>query len=160
MFDSEFDAMVATLLITGTRADAVIERIGVEGSAGNFAGSNLINGRYIEGMMPNPGGPWSIDSSPPLQGTFVVRDSSFTNAAFNLATTNLLDSLVLIEGNTFDASPGVDGGASDIDLLDSSTTVTIVRSNRLNGVRGTEIHFVRGEFLTDLEPSLFLVSGN
>ena len=159
-FDTEFDAMVATLLITGTRADAVIERITVQGAAGNFAGSNLINGLYIEGILPNPDGPWAIDASPPLAGTFVVRDSHFTNAGYNLATTNLIDSIVLIERNTFDDSPVVDGGARDIDLLDHANTVTIIRDNQLDGVRGMGIHVAQGDFLSDLAPSFYLIEGN
>lgn len=159
-FDTNFDAMVATLLVTGTHADAVIERIGVQGAAGNFSGSNLINGLYIEGAMPNEEGPWSLDASPPLQGSFVVRDSTFSNAGYNLATTNLSDSLVLIEGNTFDDSPVVDGGASDIDLLDHANTVTIVRDNTLGGVRGMGIHVVQGAFASELTSSLYVVTGN
>lgn len=160
LFGFDFDAMVATILITGTESTAMIERVRVEGGPGTFQGSNLINGIYIEGILPDGTEPWTEESTLPLTGTFVVRESVFRNAAYPMATTYLVDSLVVIERNRFEPSPVVEGGASDIDLLDHIDTTTIIHDNEILDDSGFGIHIAQGSFVEVSGMSTFVIGNN
>jgi hypothetical protein len=149
LFGMEFTVMAASLLITGEVADAVVERVTVEGGEGSFQGYNLINGVYIEGLLPDANG----EPTRPLRGTFAVRDSTFRSLAYGSPLFNLTDSLARIEGNRYEDV------FSALDSQDLSATTVEIRDNVVDGA-GIGFEIIQGSWAVPEEPSTLLLHGN
>lgn len=130
LFGMEFTVMASSLVVTGERADALLERIAVQGADGPFEGYNIINGIYIEGLLPDAEG----NPTRPLTGRFTVRDSAFRHVAYGSPLFNLLDSQALIAHNEYeDLLVGMD-------TQDLSGSTVEIRDNVMRDVRaGVEV---------------------
>ncbi len=152
LFGMEFAAMASSLVITGERADATVERITVEGADGPdgpFAGYNMINGIYIEGVLPDEDGNWTR----PLRGTFTVRDNTFRHVGSGSPLANLIDSQVVITDNRYeDLLYGM-----DVQHLIGSTVE--IRDNVMDDV-GTGAEVIQGAEAVAGAPSTMLIHGN
>ena len=149
LFGMEFTAMAASLVITGDVADARVERVAVEGEEGSFQGYNLINGVYVEGLLPDDEG----QPTRPLRGTFSVRDSTFRTLAYGSPLFNLEDSLVVIADNRYQDV------FSAMDAQDLAGSTVEIRDNVIDGPTvGFEI--IQGAASVPDEASTLIVHGN
>jgi len=149
LFGMEFTAMAASLVITGEVADARIERVTVEGEEGSFQGYNLINGVYVEGLLPDDEG----EPTRPLHGTFSVRDSTFRTLAYGSPLFNLEDSLVVIADTLYEDV------FSAMDTQDLAGSTVEIRDNVIDGATvGFEI--IQGSWAVPDMASTLLVHGN
>jgi hypothetical protein len=149
LFGMEFTVMAASLVVTGEVADARIERVTVEGEEGPFQGYNLINGVYVEGLLPDDEG----QPTRPLRGTFSVRDNTFRTLAYGSPLFNLEDSLVVIADNLYEDV------FSALDTQDLSGSTVEIRDNVIDGPTvGFEI--IQGSSAVPETASTLLVHGN
>lgn len=149
LFGMEFTVMASSLVITGERADAVLERITVQGAEGGFEGYNIINGIYIEGLLPDAEG----NPTRPLRGTFAVRDSAFRQVAWGSPLFNLIDSQAVILGNTYeDLMVGMDMQ----DLIGSTVEI---RDNVMRDVGGG-VEVIQGSWAVPSASSTVLIQRN
>jgi len=167
------------LYVLGTRANAILSRICVEGepAQNTYYGYNLTNGIYFEGCIGE--WPWA-----PISGSFIVRDSTFRHMGCGAPTFNVSDAFILISCNHFidngyDSSEGfgllnstfeysfntVEGGFYGLDIVDAPDVVAqvsqttssrlLIRNNVFNGCQ--DGLFIDTTFVSDSE---CLVVGN
>ena len=149
LFGMEFTVMASSLVITGERADATLERITVEGSDGAFEGYNIINGIYIEGLLPDEDG----NPTRPLHGTFTVRDSTFRHVAYGSPLFNLISAQALIADNRYEDL------IAGMDTQDLAGSTVEIRGNVMDDVDiGVEV--IQGSWAVPEGLSTMLIHGN
>lgn len=104
------------IVILGTHADAMVERILIQGElmVNSFTGYSLLNGIYFEGLQGNL-------PFPPISGSFQVYDSTFRQIAFGTPIFNLSSASVVISHNRYE---NVFDAMDSADLVNSSLTFT------------------------------------
>ncbi|MDZ7708462.1 MAG: hypothetical protein U5J97_11335 [Trueperaceae bacterium] len=149
LFGMEFTVMASSLVVTGERADATLERITVEGADGGFEGYNIINGVYIEGLLPDEEG----NPTRPLRGTFTVRDSTFRHVAYGSPLFNLIGAQVLVTGNRYEDL------IAGMDTQDLTGSTVEIRGNVMDDVDiGVEV--IQGSWAVPEALSTMLIHGN
>ncbi len=183
------EALSHGIVILGTRADAVIENVVIEGEklpSDLLYGYNLYNGVYFEGA--------NGENPPPLAGSFTVRHCVFQRVASGTPVVNLTDADVRIIDNRFeDVFLGSDLGdlqrtryafvgnrvSADgvgLDQYDgclgpvcgvASSTLTVAGNRferagvRLEGTLGSRVRcaLIANDFAPDVSPDVFLGAG-
>ena len=111
-------ALAHAIVIVGERADVRVSGVSVSGQPSPddpLYGFNLYNGIYFEGLGPRP--------TPPLAGSYEVRDSRFQNIATATDVAHLKDAKVVFENNVYDYR----GAYSTVEIADvTNTDVRIV----------------------------------
>lgn len=133
------------VVVLGVETNARFERVLVEGeeAQNTLFGYNLINGIFYTGFTG--------ETPPPISGIFQVRDSIFRRAASGTPVSNLLNSRIIINGNTFEEMVfGMDGG----DFVYSSLEFS---HNNVNAVIGFDLYDI---FAAEDVGSSFLIKNN
>jgi len=94
--DPPIQAMAGGIMILGSRAEATIENVTIEGEKSDdwLFGYNLYNGVYFEGFIG--------EVPPPLSGSFTVRHCVVRHAGSAAPVSNLADADVRIVDNRFE----------------------------------------------------------
>ena len=145
--------MAHAFVILGDRANAVFARVDIAGEPAErtLTGYNLINGIVFEGFIG--------EVSPPISGSFVVRDSTLQHLGSGTPIANVSDASILISGNrakdvllgmdmdglfnlTYEFSFNTVEGVFGIDLYDegeggvTSSSKMLIRNNVFSGPNG------------------------
>jgi hypothetical protein len=178
-------AMAHGIVILGTRAEATIENVAIEGEElpNDLFGLSVINGVYFEGAIG--------EYPPPLAGSLTVRHCVFRRVASGAPVVNLTDADVRIIDNHFEdvllgsevtdlsgtryafLGNHVSAGWFGLDQYDvclgpvcgvSSSTLTVAGNHfekagvRLEGTLGSRVRcaLVANDFAPDVSPDVFL----
>jgi hypothetical protein len=181
-------AMAHGIVIVGTRAEATIENVAIEGDElpDDLFGLSLINGVYFEGAVG--------EYPPPLAGSLTVRHCVFRRVASGAPVVNLKDADVQIIDNHFEdvllgsevtdlrstryafLGNHVSAGWFGLDQYDlclgpvcgvSSSTLTVAGNRferagvRLEGTLGSRVRcaVVANDFAPAVSPDVFLGAG-
>jgi hypothetical protein len=165
-----FDALAAIVFVLGGDADgsmgSTIKRVGFEGaffedSETSFAGYNIIQGIYHEGLIGEAGGAWGF----PLRGVHRVSSCSFEtmyvgNSIYNLAE----DASLTVTRNTIsDVTEGLELYDTSGRIVFSHNDVSVHQSAW--GDDGAGVLFLQGAFavwdeLPPLPPASLTVGRN
>ena len=121
--DPPLKELAVGIVITGTEANANVDRILIEGEfkEDGLFGYNLINGVFVEGFIGEP--------PLPTSGNFSIQDSLFRRMASGTPLANLIDTHVLISHNTYEEVVfATDGGTfidSDIEFSHNNVDAII-----------------------------------
>jgi len=158
-------ALVAPIVITGpslgvSMVSAAIDHVSMVGVAGDFGGFNIGDGVYISGKTLPPG--WSNPEGDPypIQGTYSVTNSVFDEISTFAQANFLVNSKVVICGNTFsyDIIPTLP--PYEIDVFDNSNTNALICGNRGTVSYGEAINVWQGALKSGLLPSTVTITGN
>lgn len=153
--DLTLTALNAAIIISGEHADARMDHVAVLGAAGNWFGSNMVNGVYCEGILLKPGWTNPFVDFIMVSGSFSMTNSRFYRIDFELAFQNLVDATVTVRHSTFDTSE------SPMSFLDVSNSALEFNGNTATNVFGwVGIWGMQGYAITDLLPSEALIANN
>ncbi len=153
--DLTITALNAAVIISGEHANAVLDHVMVRGAEGTWAGTNLLNGVYYEGILLKPGWTNPFTDFIMLSGLFVIRDSGFYRSDCPFCAQNLVDAQVIARDNSFDTAE------YPIALFDVSNTVVELAGSRMENVFGAAgILAWQGYAIPDLVPSQLLIADN
>ena len=155
VYGMTFYELHGVLFITGEHAHAVIDHVTLRGAAGNFFGTNMINGIVYEGILlpPEWTDPYAV--SIPLTGTLLTTNSAFYRIDNQIFVAFLLKANVEARCNTFDTTE------YPFAFLDVSDSVLDFSGNRASNVFGIGgVVGLQGLFRSALLPSQILVRDN
>ena len=150
IFDLQIEALATLVSLTGQDVRVDVERIAMESGEGSFFGFNVINGLYVQGILPGPSG--GFDDRPRVSGTVTVRDSRFVGQYGGVQIENADGANVVIEGNVVD-------GALSVYVQDVANGVIEVRGNDISTV-DTGVFVSAGGFYTPAAAGRVLVLDN
>jgi hypothetical protein len=182
-------ALHTGIAIFGTRAEAVIENVAIEGEAlaNDLVGLNVLNGVYFEGLLGEL-------PPPPLAGSLTVRHCVFRRVASGAPVFNLTDADVGIIDSRFEdvffgsevsdlsgtrfafLGNNVSAGSVGLDEYDvcissvcgvADSTLTVAGNRlektgvRLEGTLGSHVRcaVIANDFAPDVSPDVFLGAG-
>lgn len=77
-----------------------VTRIAMDSGEGTFFGVSVINGIFVQGVLPGPSG--GFEDRPPFIGTVTVRDSRFLGPDGGVSIGNLEGATVSVRDSVFD----------------------------------------------------------
>ena len=150
IFGMEIRVLATLLSITGERSRVDVERVAMESGEGTFMGVNVINGIFVQGVLPGPSG--GFGDRPPFEGTVTIRDSVSRGPDCGVCVENLQRATVRLLDNRFD-------GVLSVYIENVSESLVEVRGNELTGSEAAA--FVSaGGLRTPEGPGTVVIAGN
>jgi hypothetical protein len=150
IFGMQIEALATLVSLTGENVRVDVERIAMESGEGPFFGVNVINGLFVQGVLPGPSG--GFDDRPRVSGTVTVRDSRFVGPDGGVLVENADGATVVIEGNEID-------GVLSVYVQDVANGVVEIRGNDIATV-ATGVFLSAGGFYTPAAAARVLVLDN
>jgi len=150
IFGTQFTALATVVSLTGDAARVDVERIAMEASEGTFFGVNVINGVFVQGILPGPSG--GFGDRPSASGTFTVRDSRFHGLDSGVVMENLDGATVSVRDSVFD-------GVFTIAVSDVSDSLVEIANNDITAAENG-IDVIAGMFRQPTAASRIVIAGN
>ena len=157
-------ALVAAIVITGPGASstvsATIDHVSIVGAAGDWGGYNNGDGVYISGKTL-PSTWYNVEGDPyPITGTFSITNGAFDNIGTPAQANFLVNSKVVICGNTISSEVVPTMPPYEIDVFDNSNTNVLICGNRGTVSYGEAINVWQGALKSGLSPSTVTITDN
>ena len=160
-------ALVAPIVITGpglgtSMVSAAIDHVSMVGVAGDFGGYNIGDGVYISGKTL-PSTWYNVEGDPyPITGTYSITNSVFNNIGTPAQANFLVNSNVVICGNTINdvITPPVGFVPYEIEVFDNSNTNVLICNNQGTEPNSNAVDVFQGGLKTGLSPSKVTITGN
>jgi hypothetical protein len=150
IFGTQFTALATVVSLTGEGARVDVERIAMEAGEGTFFGVNVVNGVFVQGILPGPSG--GFGDRPSASGTFTVRDSRFDGLDSGVVMENLDGATVSVRDSVFD-------GVFTIAVSDVSDSLVEIANNDITALENG-IDIIAGMFRQPAAVSRIVISGN
>jgi hypothetical protein len=150
IYGMEITALATLVSLTGVDVRVDVARIAMESDEGSFFGVSVINGIFVQGVLPGPSG--GFGDRPPFTGTVTVRDSRFIGPDGGISIGNLDGATVSVRDSVFE---GVFSVFAD-DLNDSFVEI----ANNDIATAATAIDLSAGVHKTQTAPSRVVIAGN
>ena len=150
IFGMSITALAAFVSLTGQDARVDVERIAMESGEGTFFGVSVINGMFVQGILPGPSG--GFGDRPPFSGTVTVRDSRFIGPDGGVSIGNVEGATVSVRDSVFDGVYSVfvqDVDGSLIEIADNDITTVDIG-----------VWLATGVDMVSTAPSRIVVAGN
>ena len=150
IFGMELNVLATMVSLTGHRARVDVERVAIDAVEGPWFGTSLINGFFVQGVLPGPSG--GFGDRPSLAGRVTIRDARFDGPDGGVSISNLSGAEVVISDSVFDGVYSVlisDVGESRIEVQGN-----VIRSNDV------AVWVAAGELRQPSGPSTVVVHGN
>jgi len=158
-------ALVAAIVITGpglgtSMVSAAIDHVSMVGAAGDWGGGNTGDGVYISGKTL-PSTWYNVEGDPyPITGTYSITNSVFDNIETPAQANFLVNSKVVICGNTISMEIVPTIPPYEIDVFDNSNTNVLICGNRGTVSYGEAINVWQGALKSGLLPSTVTITDN
>lgn len=143
-------ALATFVSLTGQNARVDVERISMESGEGTFFGVSVINGLFVQGVLPGPSG--GFGDRPPFTGTVTVRDSRFIGPDGGVSIGNVVGATVSVSDSVFD-------GVFSVFVQDVDGSMIEIADNDITTV-DTWVWLATGVDLQSTAPSRIVVAGN
>jgi hypothetical protein len=150
IYGMEITALATLVSLTGDDVRVDVKRIAMESDEGSFFGVSVINGIFVQGVLPGPSG--GFGDRPPFTGTVTVRDSRFLGPDGGVSIQNLDGATVSVRDSAFD-------GVFSLYLSDMNGSFIEIANNDILAV-DTAIVLAAGEFRQQTIPTRIVVAGN
>ena len=150
IFGTQFTALATVVSLTGEAARVDVERIAMEAGEGTFFGVNVVNGVFVQGILPGPSG--GFGDRPAASGTFTVRDSRFLGLDSGVVMENLEGATVSVRDSVFD-------GVFTIGVSDVSDSLVEIANNDITAIENG-IDVIAGMFRQPTAASRIVIAGN
>lgn len=150
IYGMEITALATFVSLTGDDVRVDVTRIAMESGEGTFFGVSVINGIFVQGVLPGPSG--GFEDRPPFTGTVTVRDSRFIGPDGGVSIGNL-------EGATVSVRDSVLDGVFSVFLQDVSGSLIEIAGNDITTV-DTGVWLAAGFDNPPTTPSQIVVAGN
>ena len=150
IYGMELRVLATMVSLTGHRARVDVERVAIDAVEGPWFGTSLINGFFVQGVLPGPSG--GFGDRPSLAGRVTIRDSRFDGPDGGVSISNLRGAEVVVSDSVFDGVYSVlvsDVGESRIEVRDN-----VIRSNDV------AVWVAAAELRQPSGPSTVVVHGN
>jgi hypothetical protein len=146
----QITALATLVSLTGTDARIDVARVAMESGEGSFFGVSVINGIFVQGVLPGPSG--GFGDRPPFTGAVTVRDSRFIGPDGGVLVQNVEGATVSVRDSVFD-------GVFSLIVSDASDSLVEIANNDIATV-DTGIELVAGQFKQLTAPSRVVITGN
>ena len=150
IYGMQITALATLVSLTGEDARVDVERVAMESGEGTFFGVSVINGIFVQGVLPGPSG--GFGDRPPFSGTVTVRDSRFIGPDGGVLIHNVEGANVSVRDSVFD-------GVFSLVVADASDSLVEIANNDIATV-DTGIELVAGLFTQPTAPSRVVITGN
>lgn len=150
IYGMSITALATLVSLTGQDARVDVARVAMESGEGSFFGVSVINGLFVQGVLPGPSG--GFGDRPPFTGTVTVRDSRFLGPDGGVLVQNADGAVVSVRGSVFD-------GVFSVVVSDVSGSLVEIADNDIATV-DTAIELAAGQFKQQAEPSHVVITGN
>jgi len=150
IFGMELRVLATMVSLTGVRALVDVDRVAIDAVEGPWFGTSLINGLFVQGVLPGPSG--GFGDRPFLAGRVTIRDSRFDGPDGGVSISNLSGAEVVISDSVFDGVYSVlisDVGQSRVEVRGN-----VIRSNDV------AVWVAAGELRQPSGPSTVVLHGN